>query len=46
MTPILKIFYSLSQVMENFAKAKELKISIGRKLKVNDGEIINALFIL
>jgi len=45
MTPILKIFYSLSQIMENFAKVKGLKINVGRKPKVNDWEIASAFII-
>ncbi|WP_457642143.1 hypothetical protein [Persephonella sp.] len=45
MTPMLKIFYSLSQIMENFAKTKGLKISIGRKPKVTDWEIASAFII-
>jgi len=42
MTPILEIFYSLSQVLENIATATGLKAKVGRKPKVNDWEIASA----
>lgn len=45
MTPILQIFYSLSQTMESFASIKGLKTNIGRKPKIKDWEIASA-FIL
>ncbi len=45
MTPILKIFYSLSQTMEKFTEINSLKIKVGRKPIVNDWEIASAFII-
>ncbi len=45
MTPILKIFYSLSQTIEKFAEINGLKIKVGRKPIVNDWEIATAFII-
>ncbi len=42
MTPILKIFYSLSQTIEKFAEINGLKIKVGRKPIVNDWKIASA----
>jgi len=42
MTLLLKLHYILSEFLKNLAEFKNLKVSVGRKPKVNDWEIGNA----